>query len=241
MHVISIKVENYKCNQIWQYWEEMSAAGHGDCVSIQQTPGKLQCPSGAKPVLKKRLWHKPEFAFHDTVEIIHWHWDRNTPKKALAVPWPIAGLACFTEDDMEIWIMLFESPDPWLLYSPVIEAATFGATRLSLSSQRALHTTSTHSQLEPAPCATHRPRHRNQRELGNFCNARGTCWVSLETVGGLRVDSMGGNNIKPSGNSNRTEWNSNARHKAACNQAEGFHSSLFQTGAAAAAFCSCLY
>lgn len=74
----------------------------------------------------------------------------------------ISGLAGFTEDDTEIWLRL-QSPDPWLLYPPVLEAATFGATRLSLSSQRALHTTFTLSHLEqpylkPALCATHKPR-----------------------------------------------------------------------------------
>lgn len=67
MHVISIKVENYKCNQIWQYGEEVSAAGHGDSISIQQTPGELQYPRGAKPVLSRQLWHKPEFAIHNAV------------------------------------------------------------------------------------------------------------------------------------------------------------------------------
>lgn len=44
MHVISTKVENYKCNQIWQYWEEMSAAGHGDCISMQQAPENSSAP-----------------------------------------------------------------------------------------------------------------------------------------------------------------------------------------------------
>lgn len=141
------------------------------------------------------------------------------------------------------------SQDYWISwslpsYSPILEAATFGARSLSPSSQRgdmAFYTEFTVSRLQSHPIWNQlhvqhtNLGHRNERELWNFAkatNARARharpCWWSLETVGGLRGKDIGGNSVKPFGNSNRTEWKSNARHKAACNQTEKFYSSQLQ-------------
>lgn len=88
--------------------------------------------------------------------------------------------------------------------------------------------------LMAAPWATHKHRAHKPawaRKLckGNKCyRYTETYWWPLEIVGGLTGKDIGGNSIKPLGNSNRTEGKSNARHKAACNRAERFYSSQLQ-------------